>query len=104
MHRIATQLPAPVTRCRYLGNTSVTRRIAATSIMFAVGVGGVAVSPLLPIPPLQGFIVSFTRVARVALTPSAGVPGFHRRGWRCFISGAARRARASCKLPFVHDG
>jgi hypothetical protein len=36
---------------------SVTSRIAATSLLFAVGVCGIAISPMLALPPLHGFIV-----------------------------------------------
>ena len=94
----AHQPPARHTSCRYLGNTSVTRRIAATSIMFAVGVAGVAVSPLLPLPPLQGFIVRLLRIAVAALTPrAAGVLGIHRRGRRRVVAGAL-----SSRMPFKH--
>ena len=55
--------PPPLTRtaCRYMNHTSVTRRIAATAVLFAVGVAGVAISPMLPLQPLHGFIVRAKR-------------------------------------------
>jgi hypothetical protein len=55
---------------RYMSHISVTRRIAFTSLFFAVGVVGVAVSPMLPLPPLQGFIVRL----RIRCVARAHVP------------------------------
>ncbi len=65
LHRHSTVLAAypssylRAVRGRYMNHTSVTRRIAVTSLLFAIGVAGVAASPLLPLPPLQGFIVRY---------------------------------------------